>query len=82
MTFLSSSSFFAWKPAVDMSTIFSSLPLSVSPLPAAPWQEAHFDFHVRSIFLSAWASAEAPISIAVAPIDAARRRCFMTVSSS
>src|SRR5690242_11409521 len=44
--------------AVVKSAIFPFLPVSVSALPSAPWQEAHFAFQVRTIFLSASAWAE------------------------
>src|SRR5438874_13620547 len=41
-------------------------PWSVWPLPSTPWQEAHFDFHVRSVFLSTSARPASGMSAAIA----------------
>src|SRR5882672_1672042 len=41
------------------SASFAVLPMSVSPLPSAPWHEAHLAFQVRTVFASTSARAAA-----------------------
>ncbi len=61
-----------------MSGTFSSFPLSVSPLPVAPWHDAHFDFQVRSVFFgSVWATAVVLSRTEAATSVAVRRTGFM-----
>src|SRR5262245_51971347 len=53
---------------------FIFLPWSVSPLPSAPWHEAHLDFHSRSVFLSGAPCANALPEMANAMRSGAPRR--------
>src|SRR4051812_34218655 len=61
--------------AVLKSAIFAFLPCSVSPLPSAPWQEPHFAFQFRAVFLvSSCATAERADNVMVKSIAFAKIR--------
>src|SRR3954469_14130095 len=61
--------------AVLKSAIFVFLPCSVSPLPSAPWQEPHFAFQFRAVFLgSSCATAERADNVMVKTIAFANFR--------
>src|SRR3954451_23022352 len=61
--------------AVLKSAIFAFLPCSASPLPSAPWQEPHFAFQFRAVFLgSSCAPAERADNVIVKSIAFAKFR--------
>src|SRR3954462_15567533 len=61
--------------AVLKSAIFAFLPCSVSPLPSAPWQEPHFAFQFRAVFLgSSCATAERADNVKIKSIAFAKFR--------